>query len=314
MISRRLLRIKILQVIYIHLIAGDKTIAQSENELFYSTKKTYDLYHYLLLLLINLVRYAEDKIEMSRNKKIPTFDDLNPNNRFIQNRVIKHLKDNPFLNTYIAESKLNWSNNPSLVSKLFLKIQNSEYFNAYMLAENDSFETDKKILISIIENEIPDNEQLFQYLEDQNIYWNDDIELVAGMVIKTIEHFKENTMVSKPLLPLFKNEDDKDFAKTLFRKTIMDKEIYNDLIKKHTENWDMERIANIDILIMEMALAEILEFPSIPVKVTFNEYIDIAKFYSTAKSGMFINGILDKIVGTLKTEGKIIKTGRGLIG
>jgi N utilization substance protein B len=188
------------------------------------------------------------------------------------------------------------------------------YFKEYMEDSVHSYEQDRKIIMEIYSSEIINTESIYQTLEEQSIYWNDEVEFVISMITKTIKGIKENEGENAPLMELFKNDDDRDYARDLFRKAVMHKEEYSKLVESFAENWDVERIALIDMLILIMAITEAVTFPSIPTRVTINEYLEIAKFYSTEKSSLFINGLLDKIFKHLKEEQKIVKIGRGLIG
>lgn len=313
MISRRLLRIKILHILYAYFSNSDQSINKHEKELFFSIDKSYDLYHYLLLLLIEIRKEAEEKIDISRQKRIPTFEDLNPNTKLIDNKIINGIWNNESFTNYLTRNKINWANYPELGKRLFKDLQNAAFFQSYMKSRESSFNEDKKFVIDFYEQIIANHELLYQLLEEKSIYWNDDVEFIISMVIKTIQKMKPQHGNYASLLPLFKNEDDQNFTKILFRKSILNHEDYRELIEKHLKNWDIDRIAFIDIVIMIMAIAEVIEFPSIPIKVTMNEYIELAKFYSTTKSNIFVNGILDKIFHQLKEEKKIQKTGRGLI-
>ena len=314
MISRRILRIKILQIIYAYYKSPGSPINKTEKELFFSIQKSYDLYHYLLRLIVTIADYAESRIEIGRNKKIPAYEDLNPNTKFIENKVIDHIRNNKQLCKYLTTNKLSWVNYPELIKGLFDKIKNSRHYKDYMNDHNNSYQDDKKLIIDIYMADIVNYENLYQNLEEQSIFWNDEVEFIISIIIKTIKSFSEDMGELAELLPLYKNKEDIDFVKRLFRKTIINNENYRKLIKEYAENWEIERIAFIDILILQMAITEVIEFSSIPTKVTFNEYLEIAKFYSTSKSSKFINGILDKIITHLKEINKITKTGRGLIG
>jgi N utilization substance protein B len=314
MISRRILRIKILQLLYAYFQSAEDIIARFERELFFSIQKTHDLYHYLLILIVEIANYAESRIEIAKQKKIPTREDLNPNTRFIENLLIKQLRTNKLLNQYLAASKLSWVNNPELIKKLHNRIRMAPFFKEYMEDTERNYEKDKKLIIDIYINEIINSESLFQTLEEQSIYWNDEVEFVISMIAKTLKGFKEQDGENENLMSLFKNDEDKEFARNLFRKVILHKEENLKLVESFTENWDIDRIAFMDILILELAITEAIEFPSIPTRVTINEYLEIAKSYSTEKSSIFINGLLDKIFRHLKDEQKILKSGRGLIG
>ncbi len=314
MVSRRLLRIKTLQICYAYLKSSEQSINQSEKELFFSIRKSYDLYHYLLLLVIDIVNYAESRIELAKQKKMPTYDDLNPNTKFVDNRLVKQLSDNLDLKKYLNEQKLSWANYPELIKNLYNEIRKGELYQNYMSSNTKGFNEDKKFITDIYAKIIVHHEPLFQNLEEQSIFWNDDIEFVIGMILKSFRSFKASSDENVGLMPLYKNDEDKDFVKRLYRKAILNHKEYEELISKFIKNWDVERVAFMDIVVMSLAIAEMVEFPEIPVKVSLDEYIEIAKFYSTQKSNVFINGILDKLVNHLKKEGKIKKLGRGLIG
>ncbi len=289
-------------------------MAKFEKDLFFSIQKSYDLYHYLLLLVVNIADYAGSRIDIARQKKIPTREDLNPNTKFIDNLVIQQIRINHQLNQYLLSTPLSWVNAPELIKKLHNRIRMASFFKEYMEDSSRSYDQDKKVIIEVYTEEIINAESLYQTLEEQSIFWNDEVEFIISMIAKTIKGFRENDGEKSMLMPLFKNEDDRDFARDLFRKVILHKEEFGKLVESFTENWDVERIAFMDMLILVMAITEAVVFPSIPTRVTINEYLEIAKFYSTEKSGIFINGLLDKIFKHLKEEQKIVKTGRGLIG
>ncbi len=314
MITRRIIRIKILQIIFSYLFSEGKTIDQSEKELFFSIEKFYDLYHKLLYFVVDLRRYAENKIEIARNKKAPTYEDLHPNTKFIDNQVINQIENNEALKRYIKSKKLGWSHKKDFLKNFYNRLVESDLFKQYMDNHERSYEEDKKMVIQIYSNFLADYDLLYQQLEEQSIYWNDEVDPIISMIIRTLMNLKADQQTGTPISPLFKKEEDKEFARKLLRKTIMRYPEFDDLIKNNSENWDLERIAVMDILIMKMAITEMIEFPSIPTKVTLDEYIEIAKFYSTDKSNIFINGILDKVITQLKGENRIQKQGRGLIG
>ena len=313
MISRRLLRVKVLQMLYAYYKNDDRSLAKSEKELFFSIGKAYDLYHYLLLLLVDVAFIAEKKIEAGRNKLIPTPVDIHPNTRFIENKLLKQLADNVQLNSYVETHTISWADQDGFVRGLYKTITESDLYSNYMNAENNDFAADKKLVEKIFMNIIAKDENFYSLMEDKSIYWNDEIEFILSMVVRTVKQFKADDNEHTSLLPLFKDSDDEEFVKVLFRKTVLKHEENLGLIKENTKNWDLERIAFMDILIMEMSLTEIQEFKSIPVKASFNEYLEIAKYYSTENSSTFINGLLDKMIKDLQKEGKINKIGRGLI-
>jgi len=314
MISRRIIRIKVMQSLYAFHSSPDQTINLAEKELFFSINKSYDLYHLLLQLLVEIRDFAQSRIEQNLNKKIPSSQDLNPNQKFVKNEILIKIAENKALLKYLEQSKQSWINNPELIRKLYNELTESEVYIKYMDSDVSSFTEDRNLIEYFLTDILPLSDDLYLLLEEQSIYWNDDVEFVVSMIIKTLKKFKQSTDSSRNLLPLFKDEEDIDFTKTLFRKSILNSAEYREIIKKHLRNWDLDRVAFIDVLIMEMALCEFINFPSIPSKVSLNEYIDLARFYSTEKSRTFINGILDKILKSLKDEGKISKTGRGLIG
>lgn len=313
MISRRLLRVKVLQILYAYYKNQDRTIAKAEKELFFSVGKAYDLYHYLLLLIVDVAFVSEKKIEKLRGKIIPSHEDLNPNTRFIDNAVIKQLADNIQLNSYSNSNTINWDDQDDYVRILREKLISSDLYQEYMNAPECTYARDKKFVEKFYTHIIAADEDFYGVMEEKSIYWNDEIEFIISMVVRTIKGFTKNDDTHASLMPLFKDRDDEEFVKTLFRKAIINHPEHQELIKANTKNWDLERIAYMDILIMELALTEIKEFPSVPVKVSFNEYLEIAKFYSTANSSNFINGILDKMVQELKANGTVKKVGRGLI-
>jgi transcription antitermination protein NusB len=314
MISRRIIRIKVMQSLYAFHSSNDQSINNAEKELFFSINKSYDLYHLLMQLLLDVREFALNRIEQNRNKKIPTPEDLNPNFKFIENQILIKLSENEALSKYIEKSKVTWINYPEFIKKIYNEIVSSEFYMNYMEKTDHSFSEDKQLVELILTDIIGPNDDLYEILEELSIFWNDDVEFVVSMIIKTIHKFKPSTNSSKSLMPLFKDEDDIDFAKNLFRKSLLYAKENREVITNHLRNWDIDRVAFMDILIIEMALCEFMNFPSIPIKVSMNEYIDLAKFYSTEKSRTFINGILDKMVKSLKADDKILKAGRGLIG
>lgn len=312
MISRRLLRVKALQILYAYRASENDSLDKTEKELIFSIEKSYDLYHLILLLLVDISNYAAQRIDIARSKYFPTDEEANPNTRFIINRIITRISDSRKFNQYLEARKITWSNEEELIKSLYRNLLEWDVYQEYMNSPDDSFNQDKKFIGRMVAELILPNEYLQQVLEEQSIYWNDDLEFIGSMVIKTLSRWKENGEM--PILSMFSNEDDRLYVIDLFRKTVLHADEYEDLIKKFSENWDFERLAMMDILIMQMAISEAIHFPSIPAKVTLNEYIEISKYYSTEKSSYFINGILDKIFLLLRTDDKIKKTGRGLIG
>ena len=292
----------------------DNNLANAEIELMFSIDKTYDLYHLLLLLVLEVADIANNKIDQALQKKMPTPEDLNPQKRFINNKILAQLRKNIAFNNYISSKKLSWINNSHIPRILYNKMINWDIYLEYMRSESLSYQLDKKFVIRLITELFLGSEDLHQNLEEQSIYWNDDIEYVSAMVEKTLKKFKFDSGEETELMTLFKNVEDEEFVKILFRKAILDSNKCSELIDRNTTNWEVERIALMDILVMRLAITEILEFSEIPVKVTLNEYIEISKYYCTSKSSTFVNGILDNIVKEMREDGLLNKYGRGLLG
>lgn len=314
MFSRRLLRIKVLQTLYsFHKVEG-KTYTSSEKDLVYSIEKTYELYHLLMVLMIDVQDYAESKIEQARQKRIPTEQDLNPNTRFIDNVLLHQLRRNDGFRKFLAKTPLSWTNYPEIVRRMYLIIIDTELYDEYMNSEEPSYRNDKRFLERVYSDLVMNFEDLYQNLEEQSIFWIDDVDFVIRMIVKTLRKFNEANDQGAELFPMLKEKDDLAYCRKLVRTTVKNEDEYLGLIKESANNWELERIAFIDSLILRLAISEAIEFKSIPTKVTINEFIEIAKIYSTQKSSQFINGILDNIFTGLKSEGRIVKSGRGLIG
>ena len=312
MVSRRLLRIKAMQILYAYIQTPDKSINQAEKELFFSINKTYDLYFLQISMFEELIKLANKKIEKAKQKRLPTEADLNPNRRLVENKILLQLFENNQYIEYKNQHKINWLEKEEVIQNIFKSLIESELYKEYMLSEQAKYSDDQEFVIRVIEDIFAENEYLIQSLEETSIYWNDDFEFVLSMLIRTIEGMKIGNTYVKKLIQLFKNEDDIDFVKNLFRKTILNRKEYEAVIDKHIKNWELERIAQMDILLLAMAIAEISTFESIPIKVSMNEYIELSKYYSTEKSNEFINGVLESAIEDLKKEGKVQKTGRGL--
>jgi len=308
------LRIKALMALYAFNRREDDDIALAEKELLFSITKTYDLYHYLLLLVLEVADIASEKIDQALQKRMPTHEDLNPKRRFVDNQVISQLRQNKAFNDYLSSRKLSWVNYPHIPKLLYAKMLEWDRYDEYMSAEANSYTSDRKFVINLITKLFAGSEDLESNFEEQSIYWNDDTEYVTVMIEKTLKKFKADSGTNAFMMPLYKNQEDEDFVKILFRKAILNTSQYSELIDRNTTNWEVERIALMDILVMQLAITEIVEFPEIPVKVTLNEYIEIAKYYCTSKSSTFVNGILDNIVKEIREKGLFEKTGKGLIG
>ena len=307
MINRVLIRLKIVQIVYAYYQNGGKNLDTAEKELFFSLSKAYDLYNYLLLLMVEITKQAERKQSAAKSKLLPTAEELYPNTKFVDNRFIAQLEVNKQLLEFSETQKKTWENESEFVKNLCEKIMDSDIYKEYMASETSSYEEDRELWRKIYKRIIFNNPELDQVLEDQSLYWNDDKEIVDTFVLKTIKRFDEKNGAKQELLPEFKDEEDQDFARRLFRRTILNADYYRHLISENTRNWDLDRVAFMDVVIMQIALAEILSFPNIPVSVSLNEYVEIAKLYSTPKSGSFINGTLDGIVKILKEDNKLTK-------
>ena len=307
MINRVLIRLKVIQVIYAYYQNGSINVEAAEKELFYSLSKAYDLYNYLLLLMVEVTRFADRRIDNRRHKLRPTEEDLNPNTRFIDNAFIAQLTANKQLEEFAANQKRTWDDEGDFVRNLFEEIEATEAYQAYMAKDTLTYEDDRELWRKLYRQVIMPNEQIDEILEEQSLYWNDDKTIVDTFVLKTIKRFEPENGDEQELLPEFRDEEDKLFASRLLRSAINNAEAYRSLMANNAKNWDMERFAFMDILIMQVALAEIICFPGIPVSVSLNEYVEVAKMYSTPKSGSFINGMLDNIVNQLKKENKLNK-------
>ena len=307
MINRILIRIKVLQIVYSFYQNGNDDLKIAEKELLFSLKKSYDLYHYLLLLILEITNLQRRILDNRKHKYLPTEAELHPNTRLIDNRFALQLAGNETLQQYISETGISFSNNEDFVKELLERILTSETYTHYINSTDDNYDVDREFWRATFKKHICGNESVENFLEDQSIYWNDDIDIVETFTLKTIKRFEEKEGSFQALLPMFKDIEDKEFALKLFRQTLLKGKEYRERIEKHMKNWETERIANMDLIIMQVALAEIMSFPSIPISVTLNEYIDAAKYYSTPKSGTFINGILDAIVKELKNEKLLLK-------
>ena len=307
MINRALIRIKVVQMVYAYYQSETKDLAKAEKEFFHSIEKACDLYHYLLQLILVLTEYAFQRTETGRNKYRPSEEEKNPNCRFINNTFAAQLAKNNSLKTYLNNTKMSWANYEPFIKSIYETIISSDFYIKYMNAPEVDYEADQELWRKIFKIVLQGNEELSEVLEEQNIYWNDDLDTIITFVMKTIKRFKAEAGINQELLPMFKNDTDKEFASELFCTSIRKREIYRTLIDEAIKNWDIERLAMMDLLILQVALTEIIDIEGIPVNVSLNEYIDIAKSYSSQKSGMFINGTLDHIVTKLRKENKLFK-------
>ena len=307
MINREIIRLKIVQITYAYYQNGGKNIDTAEKELFFSLAKAYDLYNYLLLLMVDINRIAIRSVETAQNRYNRIQEGEQPNTKFIENRFITQLEVNKQLLEFQESQKRNWSNEEEFVRSLYNQIIETDYYKEYMADPTSSYSQDRELWRKIYKNIICNNERLESLLEDMSLYWNDDKYIVDTFVLKTIKRFDESKGADQELLPEFKDEEDREFAHRLFRNTLLNADYYRKLISDNTKNWEFNRIALMDLVIMQIALAEIQTFPNIPLSVSLNEYVDIAKMYSTPRSGSYVNGLLDSISKKLIAEKKIIK-------
>jgi len=307
MINRVLIRIKVIQILYSYYKGNCGSIENAEKELFFSLGKTYEMYFYLLMLVNEITVYAQKRIEKEENKFITTPEDKKQSRKFVNNRFVKQLSENLKMKEYVEEHSLSWEQHEALIKELYSVITASDAYKEYMQSAEFSYQQDKDLWRALFKGVLSDNEMLGKELEEMSIYWNDDADVVVSFIVKTIKLFEESEGENQDLIHMFRDDEDRIFARDLLRNSLYNEKEYLDLVNAHTTNWDTDRIAFMDIIIMQAALAEICNFPSIPVNVSMNEYIEITKLYSTAKSGNFINGILDAIVTDLRKDNKIIK-------
>lgn len=313
MLSRRHLRVKVLQALYGYFQSEDKDMGRAEKELLFSVHKFYDSYLLLLLLPVELSEISRVNVLDSREKYISKKKIENTSYRFAENPVIKQIIANQEFTSMIKKRKLSWQKEIEDIRKLFSILKRTPEYQDY-LHKPPSYKTDQDFIVWLIKKHLASSDVFNHTIEERNLYWADDKDLLISMGAKTYKSFSEETGENFSLLPLYKDpEDDESFMRELLRKTIIHEGEYSKDIAERTKNWEVERIALTDIILMKMALTEILYFPSVPVKVSINEYIEISKDYSTPKSKTFINGVVDSLVNDYRSADKIKKTGRGLM-
>lgn len=312
MLSRRLIRIKAIKSLYSHICSGESSLIKSEKEYRHNLKKCYDLYLLMFGVIVEVSDYAQKRIDIGLAKLRPTEQDKNPNMRFVNNSLIRMIRESSNLAQARTRERATWRPNEQLVRELYNEMVEAPYFKAYMSSAKSSFAADKKVVLDFYRNHIEDNEQFEEALEESSIFWSDDTNFVLGHVITTLSTIGEGDS-DIDVQSMYKNDDDRMYAEMLYRKALVNSDEYFKYIEKFAENWDFERIALMDKIIMLAAMSELIEFQSIPVKVTMDEFIEISKYYSTSGSSTFINGIIDKAIEALVSEGKIVKSGRGLI-
>ena len=306
MINRELIRIKVVQLSYAYYQNGSKNIDTAEKELMFSLSKAYDMYNYLLALIVGITREARRHVEVAEARAKREGTAL-PSTKFIYNRFALQLEQNKMLNDFMESQKKSWDDQPEFLKKIYLQIADSEIYKEYMDSADDDYQTDRELWRKLYRTLIQDNADLDALLEEQSLYWNDDKEVVDTFVLKTIKRFDEKNSASQELLPEYDSEEDKDYARKLFRATILNGEEYQHYMSEASRNWDFSRLAYMDIVIMQIAIAEMMTFPSIPISVTINEFVELAKLYSTPRSAGYINGMLDAIAHHLVETGRLMK-------
>ena len=314
MLNRRHIRIKVMQALYALSQAEQPDLQKEEKFLNVSTAQMYDLYLVLVDLLTEIHAHAKDILERSQQKILATEEDRNPNLRFVNNEILVRLSENETLRSGLKKAKLkNWRLDSEYVVLIYDELIKSELYEAYMSQTETDFKTDRQFVIDMFTEFVAPNEKLYDYLEDYRITWLDDLPVVNTTLVKRLGKIKPNSPESTILPKLYKDEEDQDFARDLLRRTSHNNEEFEAEILGNTPNWDQDRIAVLDKILIKMALCEFLRFPSIPIKVTINEYLELSKEYSTPKSSIFVNGVLDRLVKKYKKEGRLNKAGRGLM-
>ena len=307
MINREIIRNKVVQLTYAYYQNGNKNIDSAEKELLFSLSKAYDLYAYMLALIPAVARESRKYLEVAQSKAQREGTAM-PSQKFAYNRFAIQVEENTALNDILDAKKISWNDHPEFVNKLYLQITDSQIYKEYMDSSDDSYEADRELWRKLYRTLIENNEGIDSILEEESLYWNDDKEIVDTFVVKTIKRFDEKAGHKQAILPESASEEDIDFARKLFRAAILNADEYQHYMGEMSRNWDFNRLAFMDVIIMQIAIAEMMTFPGIPINVTINEYVEIAKLYSTPRSGGYINGILDPIARMLVKSGRMLKT------
>ncbi len=308
-----------MQAIYAFQQEGPENIGAGEKQLIVSLDKLYELYIHQLSLIVELSDFAKRRIEENRLKQLPTAEDLNPNLRFVQNHFIQQLENNRDYKRRVASYKINWVDEEEMIRKFYNLMREDEAYTTYMNKPEVSYADEKQLVEMVLLKLFSESEYLRSYFDERNIFWSEDFDIAVMMVDKTIKGYRETADEFTSLPTLLKDEnhsdgsEDMQFVKQLYRKTLVNNVELNNVISERASNWDLERIAIMDTILIKMAITELIEFPSIPIKVTLNEYIELSKEYSSPKSKVFINGVLDKLIIDYKEQGIIRKSGRGLM-
>lgn len=306
MINRELIRIKVVQLVYAYHMNGCKTLNVAEKELLTSLSKAYQLYNILLDLIVAVTNEERLRYELQALKaQREGTEYVTP--KFAYNRFAVQLEENEQLAEYKEQNKLSWKDDVEFVRKVCNLIEQSEIYKEYILSDADSYDADREVWRKLYKQIIENNEDLALLLEDKSIYWNDDKDIVDSFVVKTIKRFDPANKSQQELLPEYKDDIDREYAIKLFRTSILNSDEYQQCLERYSRNWKLSRMPFMDIVVMQTALAELMEFPAIPANVTINEYVELAKAYSTPRSASFVNGILDAMTRALIAEGKLMK-------
>ena len=314
MLNRRHIRVKVLQTIYAMHQSGSDDLEKTEKFLIASMENLQDLYLLMISTLIEIRNKEHEYLDISSKKHLVTPEERDPNRKFVDNLVLKFLSENNSISIALEKRKINnWKQNDDYILLLLESAKNSVVYKTYMANRINTFEEDKRFVMDLFSEVIAPNDKLYDYLEDYRLTWVDDIPLVNTTILKQLKTIDISKEKSFSVPPLFKDEEDVDYAKQLYRKTVLKEyELAKEYIDR-TPNWDPDRISEVDTIMLKMAICEFLHFPSIPIKVTINEYLEIAKEYATPKSSLFINGILDNLVKEFQRTNKLTKSGRGLL-
>lgn len=306
MINRKLIRVKIVQLTYAYYQIVHHNMDTAEKELLFSLSKAYDLYNYLLGLIVAITQEERRRVDIA-TRRAEREGTETPSQRFAFNKFATQLEENKQLNLFMEDKKMSWENDVEAVRKLCDQIEQSPLYQEYMMSDAEDYETDRELWRRIYRTLIQGNEDLDAILEEKSLYWNDDKEIVDTFVLKTIKRFDPANKADQELLPEYDDTEDREYALKLFRSTILNADTYQRYMSETSRNWNFSRLAYMDVVLMQIAIAEMLTFPNIPISVTINEYVDLAKLYSTPKSGGYINGMLDAIARHLVDTGRLLK-------
>ena len=306
MINRKLIRVKIVQLTYAYYQNGHHNMDTAEKELLFSLSKAYDLYNYLLGLIVAITQEERRRVDIA-TRRAEREGTETPSQRFAFNKFATQLEENKQLNLFMEDKKMSWENDVEAVRKLCDQIEQSPLYQEYMMSDAEDYETDRELWRRIYRTLIQGNEDLDAILEEKSLYWNDDKEIVDTFVLKTIKRFDPANKADQELLPEYDDTENREYALKLFRSTILNADTYQRYMSETSRNWNFSRLAYMDVVLMQIAIAEMLTFPNIPISVTINEYVDLAKLYSTPKSGGYINGMLDAIARHLVDTGRLLK-------